>query len=164
MIWRIQLGKWRFTFSIAKITEVIGVNSLLPSGDHILMWDFDKKVQRQHNLPDIIILRTGKPKSYHAYCFARCTWNEAVRIVASTDHVDMSYFKYSVYRGKFTLRVSPKSGREVTYVTKLVGYRPSEVSVRELKSWVRYQTLDDATKRTYLDIFLPQLKIKRGTY
>jgi len=154
MIWKLRIGRWRFTFTMAPLTDVIGVNSNLPDGNHIVMWDFDETnfddvfktlltVQRVYNLPKIYILETKKDTNYIAYCFKRTTWLKVVEIIAFTKGVDWNYFKYGVYRGNFTLRVGPKCGRKPKLVWTLVSSVPEDCSIKELKSWVRYETLED---------------------
>ena len=172
MILRLRIGNWRFTFSIVPVVDVVGVNSELPDGNHILMWDFDGKtfwqvhdallkVQRLYKLPNIYILLTRmankqkkppenftvkdwKPAekgNYIAYCFKRTPWRKAVEIVASTEHVDWNFFRFSVFRGKFTLRVSGKDGRKPIPVYILKSPEPEDVTIADLKSWVKYETL-----------------------
>lgn len=154
MIWRIRITHWRITFTFAQVTDIIGVNSKLPNGQHILMWDFDdmnfptvrnelERIQATYELPRIYILNSGKPDHHIAYCFYQCSWRKAKEIVASTLCVDPLFFKYGVYRDKFTLRVTPKEGRK----PKLRLILPSRIKetafVTELKSWVKYETLAD---------------------
>lgn len=154
MILRLQLCNYRITLTFAKTTTVYGVNSLLPDGSHILMWDFDGtsidtvlnellSVQRTYKLPEIRIAETKPNTNFIAMCMKRCTWHKIKEIIAFTKGVDANFFKYGVYRGKFTLRVTPKSGRSIHYRTTLPSYVKSDVSLEELKSWVKYQTLPD---------------------
>lgn len=154
MIVKVTLGCWRFTFSMAPITNIIGVNSNLPSGDHIIMWDFDattindvifelQSIQRIYKLPNIYIAETSKDTGFHAWCFKRVTFRKLVEILASTKGVDWNYFKYGVYRGNFTLRVSPKCGRVIKHKATLFSDVPEDVTVHDLKSWVKYETLAD---------------------
>ena len=71
MIKRLTIRNHRLTFTFARIAKVIGVNSNLEDGSHILMWDFDdvdlesvktalKVVQTRYFLSDIIICETKK--------------------------------------------------------------------------------------------------------
>jgi len=154
MIFRLRVGSWRFTFTFAQVTDVIGVNSLLPDGRHILMWDFDEvdltkvipallDVQTKYKLPAIYLLNTGKPKNWIAYCLKSVDWRLAVEIIASTQYVDWEFFKYGVYRERFTLRVSSKNGRKITLRAILDSPYPAEANPRDLKSWVKYETLTD---------------------
>ena len=154
MIIKLRLGHWRFTFSFAPVVDIIGVNSKLPDGRHILMWDFDdiplqnvidvlRGTQYEYMLPNIYILNTGAPNHYIAYSFAACSWNTAVEIIATTWGVDKNFFKYGVYRERFTLRVSPKCGRKPILATILRSIIPENCSIAELKSWVKYETLPD---------------------
>ncbi len=153
MIIRFKWWKYRFTFTFAPVTDVIGVNSLLPDKNHILMWDFDKfqfwvvlailrSIQYKYDLPRIRILESSDGWNYIAYCFKRCTWRKAKEIIASTDGVDEQFFKYGVYRGYFTLRVSQKKGSLPILVRMLESKTQEDVSVDELDSWVVYETLD----------------------
>lgn len=152
MIKRITIGDYRLTFTFAKVAKVIGVNSNLDSGRHVLMWDFDdvklgdvrqalKVVQTRYFLSDISILVTKAKSNYMAYCFSSQEWRRAVEIVAATDYVDYQFLRFSVYRGHFTLRVSPKGDRVPLLITKLDGYELPDCSPEDLKSWVKYETL-----------------------
>jgi len=148
MIFKTRIGHWRITFTIAPVTNVTGVNSNLPDGNHIVMWDFDnvaeilvtvalRVAQKQYNLPNIYILNTGKPNHYIAYSFARCVWKHSVEIVAATPFVDPNFFKYGVYREHWTLRVTPKEGRKPKLRKILHSPIPESASISELNSWVK---------------------------
>lgn len=152
MILKTTIKGIRFTFSVARVTKVIGVNSNLDDGTHILMWDFDdveldrvrealKTVQTRYMLSDILILRTKEPNNYIAYCFSSQLWRRAIEIVASTLYVDWQFLRFGVYRGHFTLRVTPKNGRVPKLIEILEGYSNSDVSPQDLSSWVKYETL-----------------------
>ena len=156
MIIRIRIGNWRFTFTLYQITDITGVNSLLPDGNHILMWDFDDVpleivqselgiIQSIYDLPTIYILNTGKPNHYIAYSFAKCTWRLTVEILAATPHICEDYFKWGVFRKRFTLRVTPKEGRKPKLVALLYSKTPEDVNVSELTSWVK----DTLSARSY---------------
>lgn len=152
MIKRFRIRGVRFTFTIARTQKVIGVNSQLGDGTHILMWDFDgvplcdveidlKYVQSRYMLSDIYILRTKEPDNYIAYCFTSQDWRRAIEIIAQSQHVDLNFFKFGVYRGHFTLRVTPKNGRTPRLVEVLGGFELANCEVADLMSWVRYETL-----------------------
>ena len=154
MIKRLTIGSLRLTFSCAHITKVIGVNSELKDKNHILMWDFDdvsldyvkialKTVQARYFLSDIIILNTGKLDCFNAWCFTAVPWHKAVEIVASTGFVDWGFFRYSVWRYHFTLRTSPKNGRDSNVVARLEGYELPTAKIEDLKYWVEYETRKD---------------------
>lgn len=148
MMIKIRIGHYRFTWTFTQVTEVVGVDSTLPEGDHIVMWDFDdipldlildtlQEVQYFYQLPNIYILNTGKPDNYIAYCFKSMHWRDSVQIVASTKYVDYNFFKYGVYREHWTLRVTPKEGRKPRLATILHSNIPEDCSVSELNKWVR---------------------------
>lgn len=159
MIKRLNIGDVRFTLTMAHISKVTGVNSSLPDGKHIIMWDFDGvafaplvmeliAVQGRFSLPKIYVLNSGDATSWIAYCFGGRDWIDALRVVVCTDYVDPNFIRFSAYRRHFTLRVTPKQGREI----KLRFIIPSDVkencTMRELKSWVKYETVKkDYTKR-----------------
>jgi len=154
MIKRLTIGSLRLTFSCAFITQVIGLNSELQDKNHILMWDFDdvpldvvksalKRVQARYFLSEIIILNTGKPDCFQAWCFTAMDWQRAVEIVASTQYVDWNFVRYSVWRYHFTLRTSPKNGRDSNVVARLEGYELPTAKLEDLKYWVEYETRKD---------------------
>lgn len=154
MIKRLTIGDLRMTFSCAHITRVVGVNSELKNGNHILMWDFDDVpledvkralhiVQTRYFLSDIYILETKEKRNFCAYCFTAVDWQRAVEIMAATQFVDWGYFRYSVWRYHFTLRVSPKNGRDSKMVAFLEGYKLPTAKIEDLKYWVEYETRRD---------------------
>jgi hypothetical protein len=163
MIWQLRIGNWKFTFTFAQVTDVIGVNSTLPDGNHILMWDFDnvplkkvvkalKAVQAKHKLPDIYVFNSGKPGNYMAFCYKRLKWRSALAIVLETKHVDYNFIKYAVWREHFTLRVSPKCGRWIRCIGVIKSKHKPTANVKELKSWVEYETLTRSSKKYVLEI------------
>lgn len=152
MIKRITIGDWRVTFTFAKVAKVIGVNSNLEDGRHILMWDFDdvglsdvkqalRIVQTRYFLSDIYILVTKGKSNYIAYCFSSQDWRRAVEIIAQTLFVDYQFLRFGVYRSHFTLRVSSKGDRVPLLIAKLDGYEAPDCNLWDLKSWVKYETL-----------------------
>lgn len=157
MIYRLTIGRWKFTFSMAPTTTVVGVNSTLPDGSHILMWDFDETTlgavitaleatQAIYELPNIYILETKPKTNYIAYCFKKVNWRKAVEIIATTKGVDWPFFKWAVYRGHFTLRVTPKCGRQPKLAWILKSSAKEDCFIYDLKSWVQYETLEDGTE------------------
>lgn len=152
MIKRIKVCGVRATFTIARTTKVIGVNSQLEDGRHILMWDFDEvglsevaealtPIQTRYFLSSIYILQTRYPNHHIAYCFTACEWRKVIEILASTRFVDLNFIKYGVYRGRFTLRVTPKNVTIPKLVLTLPGWEAANCNVDDLKLWVRYETL-----------------------
>jgi len=152
VIKRLTIGHWRATFTFARIAKVIGVNSELENGQHVLMWDFDDvklsdlkeelaRIQMRYFLSEIYILETKDNQNYIAYCFTACDWRRAVEIIASTPLVDWQFLRFGVYRGHFTLRVTPKNDRHIHRVAKLEGLELPNCKPEDLKSWVRYETL-----------------------
>ena len=153
MILKLRIGHIRITFTIAQVVDVLGVNSKLPDGKHILMWDFDKHtllfiekslrwVQDFFNLPKIYILKTSPPNNYIAYCFTRCEWALARSIVGMTVGIDENFYKWAVFRRRFTLRVGKKCGNRPQCVDVLPSLVREDVLITELKSWVKYETLN----------------------
>lgn len=165
MIIKITIGSWRFTWSMAPITEVVGCNSNLPNGKHILMWDFDmqdesviaghlKSLQYRYGLPDIYIMKTSPKQGFHAYCFKAVDFKKCVEILAATPSIDWNYFKYGMYRGHFTLRVSPKCGRVIKPYRVLHSQVHEDACVEQMTSWVQYETLSDAHKSKKIEVKL----------
>jgi len=165
MIFRLRIGRWRFTFTMAPVVDVVGVNSLLPNGNHILLWDFDHTtqgyventlihIQYTYALPRIYVFQTKKDENFIAYCFYQCSWRRCIEIIATTKGVDKYYFKYGVYREHFTIRVTPKEGRNIKLVKILESSVPENATIKELRSWTKYETLSDQanTRKVELNI------------
>lgn len=165
MIFKIRISHWRFTFTFAPVTDVVGVNSNLPDGKHIIMWDFDdiplwlvrgalEVVATKFRMPNIYIFTTGAPDHYVAYCFKRVCWSDSVMIVATTAGVDPNFFKYGVYRGHWTLRVTPKEGRKPRLVQVLASPLKEDCFVEGLNSWTKYETLADSAPMKKMELNL----------
>ena len=163
MIIKTTLFNWRFTFSAAPITKVIGVNSNLPDGTHIIMWDFDDttfwtvhdallETQKVYKLPNIYILETKENTNFIAYCFKRVQWRKLVEILAFTKGLDWNYYKYGIYRGCFTLRVSPKGDRRPQLKHVLKSQEREDAYITDLKSWVQYETLADGFESKKVEV------------
>jgi len=163
MIIKVTIGSWRFTFSMAPITKIVGANSLLPDGNHILMWDFDAsdfwtvhdtllEVQQVYKLPNIYITETSPKTGFHAWCFKKVSWRKLVEILAYTKGVDWNYVKYGIYRGQMTLRVSDKCGRKIQPAKILKSREPEDVTIHDLRSWTEYETLADGKESKKIEV------------
>jgi len=150
---------------MAPTTKIIGVNSILKDGNHILLWDFDhvpiepiknelRWIQAKYRLPRIIICKTSKIAGFHAYCFKKVTWRQCVEIIASSHLMDWNYFKYGIYRQKFTLRVFPKCGRKIEPYMILDSPYKEDATIEDLTSWVQYETLTDSHKSRKVELKL----------
>lgn len=158
MIKRLYFRGYKIGFSIAKIERVVGVNSTLKDGNHLLMWDFDDttletvtqsllKVQLKYELPRVYILETKEATNYIAYCFTRLPFLTVVSIIADTEGVDYQYFRFGVYREKFTLRVSAKGRGKPRLVRILPGAVANQAGIEDFATWVSYETVRDDLKR-----------------
>ena len=153
MMIKLKLGSFRLNFSITAITKTWGVNSLLENGKHILMWDFDdeklgdvvaglRQIQLRYGLPEVRIMQTTE-KNFHAYCFKQVDFRKAVEIIAATSGVDWGFFLFGCLRQKFTLRVGEKAGRRKPRLVALLGgLEEVDASIKDLRRWVKYDTID----------------------
>lgn len=163
MIFKLRFGKMRLTITLAPVLDVAGVNSLLPDGNHVLMWDFDdvplnkvKKAlhmqQLMYNLPKIRILETLADKNYIAYCLTRCKFMEAAEIIAGTMYICENFYKWGVFRRRFTLRITPKLKRKPKLIYVLNSRVHEDVGIDELKSFVQYETLLDGHRGAFINL------------
>ena len=116
MHYRLDIKGWRFYIALTHSVKVKGVNSKLPNGRHFL------------------------PCFWHAYCFRACTWGDALKILADTRYLDQVYFKIGAIRGYFTLRYSPKKGREIKPAQCLESKYKEDVDPYTLTSGIEYWT------------------------
>jgi len=163
MIFKLRFGKMRLTITLAPVIDVAGVNSLLPDGDHILMWDFDdvpkRKViaalmiqQSMHMLPRIYLLETKPNKGYIAYCLTRCSFMKAAEIIAGTEFICLNFYKWGVFRKRFTLRITKKRGMLPRLVDVIDSDVEEDVNVSELTSFVQYETLTDGRRQVFINL------------
>lgn len=148
---RFDFKGYRFYVALTHSQQVKGVNSKLPDGKHFLMWDFDNveekdvksalgNVQIKFKLSRIFLLNTGVKNYWHAYCFKAKSYPDTLRILASTDFLDEVYFKIGVIRGYFTLRYTPKKGRDFIPAIILPSIYKEDVDPYEVCSFVKYWT------------------------
>jgi len=136
-------------FRIGKLRLVAGINSTLRDGNHVLFWEFDDQsypevrghlegVQHDFALPDIVIFKASTMLSWHAMCFARLSWRTAITVVAATEGIDLLWFKMSLQRDHWTLRVTDKGNGAPERYAVLEG-APPEATHQELVSAVLYE-------------------------
>jgi len=151
MIKEINVFGRRFIFFSKKIHKTAGVNSNLKDGRHVLFFDFDNvdletvkkelyQVMFIYQLPSVTILSTGRPNSFHAFCFKRKTLTEALHIVLDCPHIDKVFVMMAFKRGWFTLRISEKNGRTPTYLTTLHSNFQSDCTSNDLDKFTIYET------------------------
>lgn len=150
------VGDWKAQIVINRYQKVSGICSTLTGGNHFLMWDFDDCafdtvvqslyfVIQDYELPNVHVIRTSDERHYHAYCFARFRWADAVHIIMSTPNVDKGFVKLGVLREYFTLRISPKVTDSeyfgsFEFAHMLKGYRPADVDPSEALHRIEYWT------------------------
>lgn len=146
----VDYKNWRFRLhcSLKKYVEVEGINSVLPNGQHILMWDFDDtplekitesllKIQSDWDLSHIYIVQSSS-EHYHAYCLELFSLGQAMHILADTKYIDLMYLKLGVVRGYWTLRISPEKGK-FQLVETLISRHRNVKNIQDLKT-VEYRT------------------------
>jgi len=146
-----RIGSWDGYVRLGRVSKMKGMCSNLASGNHILMWDFDdvplkavvavlRKSIEVYDLSDIMILETKEDTNYIAYCFTECKWKEALRIVLDTPLVCWNFWRLSVIRGYFTLRISEKGGRIPIWRATLPGTFKADVGINDLVHAITYET------------------------
>jgi hypothetical protein len=157
MILRLKVKSWKLVCSIRKVSYVVGVTSKLKeNNEHILMWDFDntdlytvigalKTNQSRYLLPEIKILASNQEQgNYHAYCFSRQTWQQAVVIVAGTPGIDWDFVRLALYRNNFTIRISDKLGKnKPKLVYTMEGFSLSDCMPEDLEDYIQYEIWTD---------------------
>lgn len=148
---RLDYKGWRFYIALTHSQQVRGVNSKLPDGRHFLMWDFDNVgeedvyealsyIQERYKLPRIFLVNTGLANYWHSYCFKAVSYPECLHILASTQYLDPVFFKIGVIRGYFTLRYTPKKGRDFKAAIILPSKYAENINPYEVCSFINYWT------------------------
>jgi hypothetical protein len=151
MYLRHRFGKWLVVFYARQVYGTGGVDSKLADGNHVLLFDFDgitvrqletelRYVQDKYQLPTIHVLNTGRPDSWHGYCFYRCAFRKALQILFDCPSIDLNFVRFGIWRDHFTLRVINKNKRGIETHSKLYSTVPETCTVRELDSFSFYQT------------------------
>jgi len=148
---RIDFLNFRFYIALTHSVLVDGVNSKVGEGNHFLMWDFDDKseeevkaalvdVQKRYKLPRIFLINTGLPFYWHAYCFKGMSFADCVHILASTKHIDKVFLKIGFLREYYTLRFSPKKGRDFKEAIILPSRYREDVNPYRIDNFLKYWT------------------------
>lgn len=135
MHWHLNMGKYRCYLALTSQHTAVGINSAVygPDGEeegHAPMWDFDNtaiskvvdslaEVQELYHLGNILIIHTGAPDHFHAYCDSVLPWAQCIAAVTDTPYCDRAFRCIAYMRGYLTLRISPKRDRRFTTVATL---------------------------------------------
>lgn len=147
----LDYGPLRVSLTVSWSQRTKGVNSKLSDGSHILMWDFDGvdlshvyralwRAQQEYQLAQIHLLGTALDGYYHAYCWQRHSWMDAVNIIGRTAHCDQVFWKIGVVRGFFTLRILPKKHRPTRPLSILASHVPEDCSPADIAEVTTYWT------------------------
>lgn len=106
-----------------------GITNQVPNSDMVIpFWDFKentpldqiinslRRIQEDEYLGDIYIIQTYPLESYRALSFEPTTWPRYIKILSGTEHIDWSYVKHSVMRGRAVIRITNK----VETINKLI--------------------------------------------
>ena len=148
-----RLRHHRFNLNVFKVQDLKGVHSLVKDDLHIPMWDFDDTtleqivhelliVQSAFGLSKIYILDSGRPRHFIAYCLKRFPIRRIIQMVVATEGVCWFFLKFGILREKFTLRISAKHGRIPKCIKVLDSHVPEDVTLDDLKHFVKYEALD----------------------
>ena len=131
---------WQLRIYISRLEQRTGICSLQHNRDneHCLLWDFDDAelgsimmelqiLQRKYKLPVIYVFESSKDK-YHAYSFTSRTLRETIHILTDTPSIDMHYLRMGIVRGYFTLRISPRKGKDIIFNSEIKSSYPDEMS------------------------------------
>ena len=147
---RIAIGDWRLYISISRRKPVLGVNSDLGDGTHVLLMDFDNvpsgnilqdkldKWAAGYQLSAVTVVESS-PGNYHGYCFQRHSLEETTLILAGAPFIDGMHWRLGVVRGYWTLRISQKGEWLMRRRFATYDYGKPNVDPTELGSFVIYE-------------------------
>ena len=123
----------------AKVQRLHGITSLLPNGKHIILGDSEgctlerlieslSKVQISHSLSNIYIYSDAEAElSWRFFCYSQVdfdTLNEILLKVKKDGCLDPIFYKYTIRRGKASLRTSIKKNRPPPKLVKVLESYP----------------------------------------
>ncbi len=135
---RIKIGNLTLFGLISYTQTVVGITSLVENvGDvwenkHILFWDlegcsFDEVIkeldyiQEIYELGEIYIIGDNeKGETFNAICFSRVAFRRFLEILIATQYVDYLFYRYTITRGKATIRLTDKIGRGKHRILKVL--------------------------------------------
>ena len=150
MLFRKQIGNWLLAFTFARVGWTEGLTSRLRDDTHILQWEFDniplddvinslRRSQMLWSLPNIYVIESSLPSSYHAISLYRQSWASTCEVISGTKRIDMSWFKGCCSRGFFTLRIGLKNGRLPKRLFTMKSPVKENVKIEDLTNYIKYQ-------------------------
>jgi hypothetical protein len=149
----VDIGDWAFRLVFAKVQWLDGVSSLIPhsNNEHMFLADLEnctlekteivlKKVQVSYSLPDIYIMSDAE-NSFRSWCFCQIdfdTYNEILLCLKREGVLDPVFYRYTLGRGKGTLRISDKKNRPPQKIVSVLESYPAPIPKKLQK--VLYQT------------------------
>ena len=122
---------------ISTTQRIMGITSKIKGSfdSHHVFWDMEgcsleeciaelERIKKEYNLRKNIYIMSDKEGSYRAFCLEPKSLREMTRIVVSTDYVDWLFIRYTIGRGKATLRLSGKEGRERNRIVHVIRAEP----------------------------------------
>lgn len=127
---RIKIRNTTFFAMISQTQTVSGITSLVKNVKsvkdnlHMLFWDLEDcvlmgvinelaRIQDKYDLGEIYIYGDSKQgKTFNAVCFTPTKFARYLKILIDTYHVDYLFYKYTVMRGKATIRLTNKKNRK----------------------------------------------------
>lgn len=160
-----RIGHFKISLMAGMVTDIIGVNSTLKDGNHIVMWEFDNcthdevhswlfRVQGRYNLPNIYISESSRGGGYHAYCLHRTSWRRSLHIVSGTKGVDEGYISMCAMRKHWTLRLTDKGQGCPVWIETLPSHYLETATLAEVRQADGYQVW--MNKEMHQDAAQPQ--------
>src|SRR5437867_465565 len=147
-----------------------GVTNETHDGMYIPFWDFIEDIplqrvveslreaQRHFDFSDVYIFQTYPKLSFRAVAFEPYEWKEYIKILASTDLIDMAYLKHSVMRGRAVLRLSEKDGTKNMLVHHLI----SESDLpKSIDHWQLFSTLYPEMDKPIIQVNKLRLRLSK---
>ncbi len=157
MFFRFKLFNRRIAIYSRRVQSILGVNSNLKDGNHIIMLDCDdvyladlkeelRRLQIRYRLPSGRIASTGRFNSWHVYYWVRLPFREALTVAVDCKYCDWKYIYFSTLRKHFTLRVSDKAMRKIVPVDIVHSYIDDTSNPDDIASAVKYETASRVKK------------------
>lgn len=108
------------------LKNVIGIQSTCPNDEHVLFIDFDKttipiieKKLLPYNYKHTFYILSSSKNHYHAICLDKFKFGEVCQIQHDLD-INKNHLMFSVRRGYWVLRVSPKGNKGEPKIVKVL--------------------------------------------
>jgi hypothetical protein len=129
---RLRINDYTIFGMLSKTQKLIGITSKVigEKDKHYIFWDLENCTLKQAEQELSILqfdyslgttfITSDYPYSFRAWCFDKVSFKQYLKILLDTKYLDWNFFYWTVERGKATLRLNQKKGRQQQKIVSIL--------------------------------------------